>query len=84
MTDDILDPGFEQILRRTVPLLDDGQLTPETDLMAAGLDSLAAVQLLAEIEATYEVVIPDEALLGDIFATPGDLWHVVRRHLGSA
>ncbi|WP_433534573.1 acyl carrier protein [Micromonospora sp. CA-249363] len=84
MTDDILDPGFEQILRRTVPLLGDGQLTPETDLLAAGLDSLAAVQLLAEIEETYDVIIPDEDLLGDIFATPRDLWNVVRRHQDAA
>jgi len=82
MTDDTLDPGFEQILRRTVPLLGDGHLAPETDLLAAGLDSMAAVQLLAEIEGTYEVIIPDEALLGDIFATPRDLWDLVRKYRG--
>ncbi|MEU4565471.1 acyl carrier protein [Micromonospora sp. NPDC023956] len=78
MTDDSLDPGFERILRNVLPFLGEGQLRPDTDLLAAGLDSMKAVQLLTEIEDTYEVIIPDEAVLGDVFATPGDLWHLVR------
>jgi acyl carrier protein len=78
MTDDSLDPGFERILRGVLPLLDEGRLRADTDLLAAGLDSMKAVQLLTEIEDTYQVIIPDEAVLGDVFATPGDLWQLVR------
>nr|AKC92667.1 putative acyl carrier protein [Amycolatopsis sp. SANK 60206] len=78
MTDDSLDPGFERILRGVLPLLNDGYLRPDTDLLAAGLDSMKTVQLLTEIEDIYEVIIPDEAVLGDAFATPGDLWELVR------
>lgn len=82
--DSRLDPGFERILRGVVPLLGDGHLRPETDLLAAGLDSMGAVQLLSEIEHSYEVIIPDEALLGDVFATPAALWQLVSEHRRSA
>lgn len=84
MTDNSLDPAFERILRRVVPLLGDDHLGPETDLLAAGLDSMGAVQLLSEIEHAYEVIIPDEALLGDVFATPSALWQLVREQRMSA
>jgi acyl carrier protein len=84
MIDDSLDPGFERILRSVLPLLDDGYLKPDTDLVAAGLDSMKAVQLLTEIEDTYDVIIPDEAVLGDVFATPGDLWQLVHEQRESA
>jgi acyl carrier protein len=65
-------------------MLGDGHLRPDTDLVAAGLDSMRAVQLITEIEEAYEVIIPDEALLGDVFATPGDLWQLVCEQRGPA
>jgi acyl carrier protein len=77
MPDDNLDPSFERLLRRVVPWPADEHLTLDLDLLGAGLDSLGAVRLLTEIQATYDVVIPDEALLGDIFTTPSDLWNLV-------
>jgi acyl carrier protein len=71
------DDTFEALLRRAVPLLPDGELDPTTDLRAAGLDSMGTVQLLLEIESTYEICVPDESLTRSAFATPANLWALV-------
>ncbi|NUW34551.1 acyl carrier protein [Nonomuraea sp. SMC257] len=69
---------FEQILRAFLPQL--GQETPlKNDLRLAehGLDSLATVSLLVEVEDAFGISIPDEFLVPDTFATPSGLWAVV-------
>lgn len=70
------DPAFEKLLRQTVPLLPD-DLDPAADLRAFGLDSLASVRLLVEIESTYDITVPDESLTRAMFETPAGLWDVV-------
>lgn len=68
------DHRFEELLRETVPLIKDGPLDPDADLRGLGLDSLASVRLLVELEVIYEIVIPDDMLTRDLFATPAGLW----------
>lgn len=62
---------YEQILRRHLKYLPDGaDLAPDADLRSLGLDSMAAVDLLFDIEDSLDVVLPDEALAEQTFATP--------------
>ncbi|GGK72845.1 phosphopantetheine-binding protein [Mangrovihabitans endophyticus] len=71
---------FEKAVRQHLPLLADGTaLTSEASLLALGLDSLATVGLLVEVEETFAVQFPDEDLRAETFATPATLWAVVVR-----
>jgi acyl carrier protein len=71
------DEPFEKLLRENVPLLPDGPLDAAADLWAHGLDSLASVRLLVDLETTYAITVPDELLSRNILGTPGELWDVV-------
>ncbi|KMS66247.1 hypothetical protein ACM01_46155 [Streptomyces viridochromogenes] len=72
------DEAFETILRSLLRALpDDAPLRPDQDLAAAGLDSMASVELLLKLEETYAVEIPDELLQPTTFATAGALWEAV-------
>ncbi|MEU0173850.1 phosphopantetheine-binding protein [Streptomyces massasporeus] len=69
------DERFEGVLRPSLPLLAPGTgLAPDASLAALGLDSLQTVSLLVELEETYEVVLPDDALNAETFASPSSLW----------
>jgi diaminopimelate decarboxylase len=52
----------------------DVAITPELDLIAAGLDSFALVELLIQIEEHYEIEVADELVAQQMFATPATLW----------
>ena len=69
------DGEFETVLRGVLPLLSD--LKPDTCLRTAGLDSLATIEVLLQLEDVYAVSIPDELLTADTFANPASLWRVV-------
>ncbi|OEJ36234.1 phosphopantetheine-binding protein [Streptomyces agglomeratus] len=69
------DQQFENLLRECLPFLGpDEELTPDTSLRDAGLDSLGTVELLGSLESAYDVRFVDEALSLDTFATPAVLW----------
>ncbi|GIG88030.1 phosphopantetheine-binding protein [Plantactinospora endophytica] len=71
---------FEKAVRQHLPLLGEGApLTAESSLPALGLDSLATVGLLVEVEEAFAVQFPDEDLHAETFATPAALWAVVGR-----
>jgi diaminopimelate decarboxylase len=74
------DDVFENVLRSVVPTLPPGTIDPATDLHAAGLDSMASVQLLVELESIYDISIPDDSLEWALFATPSSLWSAVQKH----
>ncbi len=62
---------YEQILRRHLKYLPAGADLPlDADLRSLGLDSMAAVDLLFDLEDNLNVVLPDEALAEYTFATP--------------
>ncbi|EWC64303.1 Diaminopimelate decarboxylase [Actinokineospora spheciospongiae] len=76
------DAEFEKQLREALPRLGgDGPVSPEASLRAAGLDSLATVELLVKLEEAYGVQIPDEVLTPAAFASPGSLWEAVSDRL---
>ncbi|MCW6006772.1 AMP-binding protein, partial [Micromonospora sp. CPCC 205371] len=69
------DDTFEALLRAVLTFLPaEDPLTPDLELAAAGLDSLSTMELLASLENAYDIVIPDERLVLDMFETAGTLW----------
>lgn len=76
------DDAFEGLLRPLLPLLGpDARITPELDMVAAGLDSLGVVELLAEVEDHYGIVLADDEIAQQTVESPGALWRVVDAHL---
>ncbi|WP_405160842.1 phosphopantetheine-binding protein [Nocardia sp. NBC_01499] len=70
--------SFEKTLRTYLPLLSaDQEVTPDLNLADHGLDSLATVSLLLDLEETFVVTIPDHLLSVTTFATPAGLWEVI-------
>lgn len=67
-----MDQRFARILIEHLPSLDG--VTENTDLAAAGLDSLATVSLLVDIEERFDTYLPDELISTATFATAGSLW----------
>lgn len=62
---------LDQQLHPTSPL------APDADLRAAGLTSIATIDLLMRIESHYRITFPDSALTGATFATPTTLWQLI-------
>lgn len=76
--------GFENILREFLPDLPAAaQLEPDIILRDFGLDSLAVVGLLLEVESAYDIAFPDEELNLNTFSTPAKLWETIVRVRGS-
>lgn len=71
------DDRFEDLLRDAVPALKEVTLTPDLDLVAHGLDSMAIVELLVRVEDVYGARLSDAALGFRTFGTPGSLWAAV-------
>lgn len=57
----------------------DAPLAPDAELGKLGLDSMAAIDLLAQIEDGFGAQIPDELLTADTFSTLGNLMSVVEK-----
>jgi diaminopimelate decarboxylase len=73
------DERFPAVLGAVLPrLAAAGPVTTDSSLRAAGLDSLALVELLVQLEEAYAVTIPDDVLTPEAFATPASLWKVVQ------
>ncbi|MFJ5851002.1 phosphopantetheine-binding protein [Streptomyces sp. NPDC092903] len=77
------DARFEWLMREMLQLEDAESIMPDLDTAAAGLDSLATVELLVALEGAYDVVVPDEFLTVETFATPAALWGVISNLLNS-
>lgn len=77
---------FEETLRVYLTFLPpELPITADLNLVDHGLDSLATVGLLLELEDAFEVTIPDELLDdADTFATPAGLWSVIESLLNRA
>ncbi|NUX59148.1 acyl carrier protein [Paraburkholderia youngii] len=54
-------------------------LNDETDLYAAGLESIATVHLMLAIEETFEVAIPDEMLGRQLFSSINSMADAISR-----
>lgn len=65
---------FEELLRRHLKYLDSGdELAFDAELRTLGLDSMAALNLLFDLEDAFNVMLPDEYLVDETFATAGAL-----------
>lgn len=54
-------------------------LQMEQELKPLGLDSMAAVDLLLDLEDTYNVALSDKYLTNETFATAQSLWLVINQ-----
>ncbi|KHD78398.1 hypothetical protein MB27_05290 [Actinoplanes utahensis] len=76
------DDSFEKLLRPLLPLLPPRtRIVPELDLVAAGLDSFGVVELLAEVEDHYGILLDDEEITAQAVESPATLWRIVSAHL---
>ncbi|MCX5138799.1 MULTISPECIES: acyl carrier protein [unclassified Streptomyces] len=74
------DEQFDILLRKQLSFLPpDEPITEDMRLRDYGLDSLGMIELLAGLEAAYDVRFRDEALSLEIFETPDVLWDALQR-----
>lgn len=59
------------------------ELTLDSDLGKLGLDSMASIDLLMDLEAQMGVQIPDESMDADTFATPRHLLAIIQPQLAA-
>lgn len=72
------DATFEAILRKRLKHLEPGAALPEDALLKdLGLDSMEAVELLLDLEDELGIVLPDEAMTAETFATASSLREAV-------
>lgn len=72
------DATFEAILRKRLKYLEPGAALPDdAALKELGLDSMQAVELLLDLEDELGIVLPDEAMTAETFATPSSLREAV-------
>jgi acyl carrier protein len=68
--DDDISMKLEAVVRPHLRFLEAGSpLPPEEPLGGLGLDSMAAINLLLDLETTFGVQIPDDLLSADTFET---------------
>jgi acyl carrier protein len=68
------DAAFEAILRKRLKYLAPGAAVPDdAPLRDLGLNSMEAVELLLDLELELGIVLPDEAMTAETFATLSSL-----------
>ena len=83
MTATDLTPKLQAILRPKLRFLAPGSEVPmDEDLGKLGLDSMASIDLLMEIEQELGVQIPDDMMTADTFATGNHLLAVIEKLVG--
>ncbi len=76
----MINQEFEQLLRQHLKYLPPSAALDDKYLLKDyGLDSMAAIDLLLDIEDTYNIMMPEEYLTEETFSTAYDLWKVVER-----
>ncbi|MFB5563051.1 phosphopantetheine-binding protein [Bacillus cereus] len=68
---------FIQVLNNY--LSDDVSNNFETTLKDMGLDSMASIELLLELEDQFDIVFPDELLTEETFSTAKTLWESINK-----
>ena len=73
------------VLGKHLRLVADADGIPLTaDLADLGLDSMAAVSLLMDLESTFDVTFPDEMLTAETFQSASTLEQAIVTLMGSA
>ncbi len=73
-----MEEKFRTVLSRHLPGGGEEGWSGDDKLKELGLDSMASIRLLADLEEEYGVSIPDERLVEETFSTPNRLWEVVK------
>lgn len=69
---------FETVVRSHLPDPPPaGEMDPDLDLFAAGIDSLATIGLMTDLEKRFDFEFPDELLSTNTFSTPRTLWTAI-------
>jgi acyl carrier protein len=80
MTPTDLAPKLQEILRPRLRFLKEDAAVPmDEDLGKLGLDSMASIDLLMDIESQLGVQIPDAMMTVDTFATGNHLLAVIEK-----
>lgn len=75
-----MNDAFGAILRRHLKYLaPDADIPSAAPLRDLGLDSMQAVELVFDLEDELGVVLPDEAMTAQTFATADTLWRAVEQ-----
>ena len=70
--------AFVDILRRHLKYLEAGEEVDfDAELRPLGLDSMAALNLLFDLEDAFDVMLPDEYLVDRTFATANALYTAI-------
>jgi acyl carrier protein len=80
---DSIQDRVRQLLREQ-GMVDVEALGSDTDLYAAGMNSLASVDLMLAVEQAFDFVFPDEALNRRTFSSIGAIAAVVERATAGA
>ncbi|MFE7778357.1 phosphopantetheine-binding protein [Streptomyces sp. NPDC057445] len=81
----MLDAKFDAILRKYLPFVSPADtITEDTPLRDYGLDSLATVELICDLESEYDIRFLDDLLSLETFATPGRIWASISQLAPSA
>jgi acyl carrier protein len=67
-------PSFDALLRSYLKLDEGEEITPEMKPVDHGLESMATVSLLLDLEERYSVTIPDDQLTTIASADVARLW----------
>ncbi|MEV0135524.1 phosphopantetheine-binding protein [Dactylosporangium sp. NPDC050688] len=68
-----------QILRSHLPIENAKPLVPDARLVDLGLDSLRSVNLVLDLEDTFDIEFPDSMLTDATFGTVADLEQAIER-----
>jgi acyl carrier protein len=80
----MIDPRFIAILRRHLPLIVPAEdFALDTPLRELGLDSMATVRLVMDLESELEVTLPVTSLTAETFADAASVWSAVRKSMRS-
>lgn len=80
----MIDQRFIAIVRRHLHLLvPEEEFAPDTPLRELGLDSMATVRLVIELESELGVTLPESSLTAETFADTASLWSAVSMSMRS-
>lgn len=69
---------FDALLRQHCRFIaPDSPIDPDALLVTLGIDSLEVVEIIVAIEDQFDIMIPEEMLTPEIFATPGSIWQAI-------
>lgn len=71
--------SFDKLFRSYLTLGEGEEMTPELNPAERGLDSLATVGLLLDLEQAFSVTIPDDLLASLTNADIGGWWALLER-----